>query len=601
MSRPPPRTPAMRLLLLSVLAFPACTTTPDSGADDDTAEPAVDADGDGSPAGDDCDDADDAVHPGADDPCDGADQDCDGVDGDPDAPQALLVQGDGAGEDVSDSLANAVNLDVREPSTLYVCGGTWDPWLLVDADLTIQASDAEFLSTSLTADGADVTVEGGAWSGALTFNGTGTASVHAELVDAQLSARTGYQLTVHDTELPGGAISAQGGSVTLVGVTIGGSEALAVSASDGGALTLQDVVITNTFDGNVVRVDDGTLTVEGLTLADTPATLYVVGSTATLTGLDVSGGSYPLSFAGSVVTLTDSRFEGNEGAIANAGTLVVEDCEFVGTHKGASIAASGPLTVRRSSFTGATTEGTVSPYEISFDVEALDRELIIESSAFADPQSGGAAVFTNGPTTVSDTTFTNMGTSQVAIVGAYLNTPFTSDVLDGRVRFERVTIDGASVRPFEGTLCPTLVDTVASGVDAEFARFRSWDEASIRCTAFGDGLEVTGGAGVTFETPAEFGCTDCTFTDLAADHLYTAPSGTVSFVGGALAANRVYLNGISLGAGTVTLDGVDLGTGAGQNVGSDGSTTEDVRIGATGWDGDGVVSVVCDEAGCDPA
>ncbi len=44
--------------------------------------PAVDQDGDGYLEGDDCDDSDASIHPGADDPeGDGIDQNCDGVDG----------------------------------------------------------------------------------------------------------------------------------------------------------------------------------------------------------------------------------------------------------------------------------------------------------------------------------------------------------------------------------------------------------------------------------------------------------------------------------------------------------------------------------------
>ncbi|MCB9741432.1 MAG: putative metal-binding motif-containing protein [Alphaproteobacteria bacterium] len=72
--------PALVLLLL------ACNLTkepaPDSRSSDDSAAPdshPIDGDGDGWAAGEDCDDADDAVHPGAEEVCgDGVVNDCDG-------------------------------------------------------------------------------------------------------------------------------------------------------------------------------------------------------------------------------------------------------------------------------------------------------------------------------------------------------------------------------------------------------------------------------------------------------------------------------------------------------------------------------------------
>lgn len=56
----------------------ACGTD-GAGAPACVAPPGADADGDGTPAGADCDDADPAVHPGATESCDGVDSDCSGT------------------------------------------------------------------------------------------------------------------------------------------------------------------------------------------------------------------------------------------------------------------------------------------------------------------------------------------------------------------------------------------------------------------------------------------------------------------------------------------------------------------------------------------
>jgi len=69
------------LCFLPLLALVACYPD-DEGDDDDSAEPAwTDEDSDGFGVRDDCDDNDDTIYPGADDPCDDIDQDCDGIDG----------------------------------------------------------------------------------------------------------------------------------------------------------------------------------------------------------------------------------------------------------------------------------------------------------------------------------------------------------------------------------------------------------------------------------------------------------------------------------------------------------------------------------------
>ena len=69
--------PAKRPLLLC-LALLGCTESKPQDSGRRVSNVPVDDDGDGSPYGQDCDDTNEAVYPGADEICDGLDNDCDG-------------------------------------------------------------------------------------------------------------------------------------------------------------------------------------------------------------------------------------------------------------------------------------------------------------------------------------------------------------------------------------------------------------------------------------------------------------------------------------------------------------------------------------------
>ena len=142
------------LLLLAWL--PACQP---AASDTDTAKAPVDADGDGSRAGEDCDDLDATVFPGAAEVCDGHDDDCDGeVDedvelsgwpdldtdgfgaGTPSAPACALPAGHVANADDCDDANAAVN-----PNAVEACNGVDD-----DCD---GVGDADFVAWYVDADG----------------------------------------------------------------------------------------------------------------------------------------------------------------------------------------------------------------------------------------------------------------------------------------------------------------------------------------------------------------------------------------------------------------------------------------------------------------
>ena len=92
--------PMRILMLLAALVLPACRTTDkvtDTG--DLTGAVDLDADGDGYPASEDCDDADAAVNPGATEVCDGVDNNCvDGVDEGVTSSWYVDADGDGFGD-----------------------------------------------------------------------------------------------------------------------------------------------------------------------------------------------------------------------------------------------------------------------------------------------------------------------------------------------------------------------------------------------------------------------------------------------------------------------------------------------------------------------
>jgi hypothetical protein len=101
------------ILLLSLAMTIGC---PDGNGPikDDTAQPAVDADGDGFSSDEDCDDSDPDIYPGAEEQCDEIDNDCDG---EVDEGTDTVYYGDSDGDGFGDE---SVTIEACSPPTGYV-------------------------------------------------------------------------------------------------------------------------------------------------------------------------------------------------------------------------------------------------------------------------------------------------------------------------------------------------------------------------------------------------------------------------------------------------------------------------------------------------
>lgn len=314
----------MRITLLMFLA--ACKApTP-------TAE-GVDADGDGFAEGEDCNDNDAAVFPGAPERCDDLDQDCDG---DTNDAGAVHIEGGAAAADLTEALLRA---QINE--TIVLCPGTHAAAVVRDRVLEGRGDgviiDARGVGSAIQAIGRvelrNLTLTGGVGSpgplgGAVGGGLNATAASQVNLADVIVEGNTADH---------GGGIAAGPGPIGLERVVIRGNDAVS-----GGGVHLQEGVLTcadtliegNDADsGGGIRVTDGTVAgcdVLGNVAVDNGGGIYVAGTSevrGTTIGHNTSvvygGGLYllpstDLTLQGS--TVQDNTSELGGGIFANPGS-----------------------------------------------------------------------------------------------------------------------------------------------------------------------------------------------------------------------------------------------------------------------------------------
>jgi hypothetical protein len=337
----------------------------DDGDDEDSAAPHEDEDedGDGWLAGEDCDDADPTVHPGALELCDGRQNDCDaswssdaglatwfGPAGNPTDQTALLSAG---------SPAQAAQLTLDKSGTLALCEGTFlAELLLLGEEVTVRgtgevrlAGDGDGSVLTVGTGGARVTLEDlEVVSGAARYGG-GLDTAAAQPVQVTMRRVTmranvagpspdGYggaayvygDLTLEDSvfvdnrAVAGGAVAVDGGTLTASRSTFEGNTAESAGAVlvMAGALQLQDTLLV----GNAAPIGGQLYLLQSsgegaaVSIEDTPIDtelgggLLMDGSTLTLTDSAIRGHSALVAgggvyLAGSSLTLIDSHVDDN--------------------------------------------------------------------------------------------------------------------------------------------------------------------------------------------------------------------------------------------------------------------------------------------------
>jgi hypothetical protein len=313
----------------------------------------TDADADGSPLGEDCDDADPSAYPGAPELCDGLQNDC-ATPWDADWGVATFFPADGEQtEDLTATMRSGAPVVLPGSGTLRVCSGTYVTQLEVGGVVSILGDGSTTTILSGPGDGAviaatpgaevtlsGVTVTGGATSAASGAQGGVDCDGATVVVDdavirgnhggygGGLTAREGCSLTVRASVVEDNTAPVAGGALwvldsdaiieqtTVRGNASGFGAAIMVTA---GAASLSSVVVVDnvvTGDGGLgagVAVEEGVLTIEASEL---------VGNANH--AVDGDGGG--LGCEASTVTVTDAVLDRNSAG-EGGGIFAGEGCD----------------------------------------------------------------------------------------------------------------------------------------------------------------------------------------------------------------------------------------------------------------------------------
>ncbi len=394
----------------------------DSRVPDDTGP--FDADGDGWSAGDDCDDGDASIHPGApDDYCDGLDRDCDGVVG------VAHIEG------VEHSTIQGALDTISSEGTVRVCPGLHTESLTIDdvQGMALESVSGSYADTVLSGEGAHRIL----WVG----EGIETAVKNLSLINGA------------PADCCGGAIYAAASLLSLEGcyfadneVTdhVGGSPSGGAVFWEGMFATPVELVVDDCVFENNRAQDGGAIYVGGSTWQ---REVVIDGSRFEDNTADGYGGSMHVTSIEREVTvdIRDSVFENSSafgsggaiyGTVAMGTTLRLADSSFLGNsteddggtlywygHLGATLSVEG------SDFQGNTAEGVGGA--IYFVSSHGAQDVLISESSFTDNSAGDSGGALNlysheegtlsivGSTIENNTAGTTGGLTASAVDGSY--------------------------------------------------------------------------------------------------------------------------------------------------------------------------------------
>ncbi len=488
---------------------PTDTSTTDTGATDPN-----DADGDGVPAPEDCDDNNPLRFPGSVEHCDGVDNNC--VD---DVEEGIITVLPGASFTTLAEAAGAV----LGGETVQICPGTYVGTASFPVPITLigvasadsTAPDARPLldgqggGTTLRLDGAGSRVEGLAITGGTAGGIIVGLNADAALIDLDIYDNIGEygggiqfspqggtleRSTLRDNiaQEDGGGIYANG-NVALAEVTLSGNVAGnwggGITLGDSGSLTLTDVAIEdNTAErgGGVFALSGTTVTATGSTLLD--------GNTASASG----GGAYLFT-----TDWTGGTISGNTAVDTGGGLYVYDGGSVTGTALDGNEATRGG---------GVFASGVVS-------LDALD---VRNNEAEAD---GGGVYLLDASVTLSGSIID--GNHAPDGGGLYLQ---DSSVLDG-------TVSGNSADNGGGIYVSNVEPTTVAVIDG---------------TRVEDNEAVTSGGGLYLPDDTELidALVVRNLSQNRAGGLYVTNEAEVSMEGGALQSNTAVQRGGGLYANT---------------------------------------------------